>query len=314
MISFDQKHWALILGGSSGFGLATAKKLARCGFSVCVVHRDRRGAMKRITPEFEEIKSHGHGFLAQNLDALSDSGRESALTALAEQMAQGEGGRVRLLMHSIAFGNLKPLCQVSPDPRRDAALQALAAKLEIGDDKLKQAVAECFDAGASALHGVVNPQYPERELEDEDFERTIYAMGSSIASWVRDTHKRGLFADDARVLGMTSEGNTTAWRGYAAVSAAKVTLESVIRAIALEYAPFGIRANAIQAGVTDTPALRAIPGSAQMLAVGEYRNPFGRLTTPEDVAGFVALMCTDEAKWVNGALLHVDGGECIGSV
>jgi NAD(P)-dependent dehydrogenase (short-subunit alcohol dehydrogenase family) len=138
-------------------------------------------------------------------------------------------------------------------------------------------------------------------------------MGSSLVSWVRDVHQRGFFADDARVLGMTSEGNTTAWRGYAAVSAAKVTLESVCRAIALEYAPYGIRANTVQAGVTNTPALRVIPGSAQMLAVGALRNPLRRLTRPEDVANFICLLCTDEAAWVNGALLRVDGGECIAS-
>ena len=50
-LSFDRDHWALILGGSSGFGLATAQKLARHGMNVAVVHRDRRGAMSGIEPE-----------------------------------------------------------------------------------------------------------------------------------------------------------------------------------------------------------------------------------------------------------------------
>ena len=50
---FVEGTWAVILGGSSGFGLATAQKLAEHGMNVCVVHRDRRGAMSRIEPEFE---------------------------------------------------------------------------------------------------------------------------------------------------------------------------------------------------------------------------------------------------------------------
>jgi NAD(P)-dependent dehydrogenase (short-subunit alcohol dehydrogenase family) len=136
-------------------------------------------------------------------------------------------------------------------------------------------------------------------------------MGTSLLSWVQDLHRIGLFADDARVLGMTSEGNTVAWKGYAAVAAAKVALESVSRAIAVEYAPYGIRSNIIQAGVTPTPALKLIPGSAAMVATAERRNPFGRTTTPEAVADFIALMCLDEAAWVNGALIRVDGGEHI---
>jgi NAD(P)-dependent dehydrogenase (short-subunit alcohol dehydrogenase family) len=95
------------------------------------------------------------------------------------------------------------------------------------------------------------------------------------------------------------------------VSAAKVALESVSRSIALEMAPYGIRSNIVQAGVTDTPALRLIPGSAHMKAGARRRNPFGRLTTPQDVADFICLLCTDEAHWVNGTIIRVDGGEHI---
>ncbi|MEM7264153.1 MAG: SDR family oxidoreductase, partial [Planctomycetota bacterium] len=71
------------------------------------------------------------------------------------------------------------------------------------------------------------------------------------------------------------------------------------------------RANIVQAGITDTPALRAIPGNAQMKAAGALRNPLRRLTRPEDVADFISLLCTDEAAWINGSLLRVDGGEHI---
>lgn len=311
MIEFPNTYWAVILGGSSGFGLATAKKLSRHGMSVCVVHRDRRGAMANIQPHFDEIAAHGHGFVAINTNALSDEGRVSVLDELAEAM--GGTGRVRLLMHSIALGNLKPLAPPVSDERTDDALRALAAELEIDASVLADKAQRAFDSGAIALHGLIKAAYPDRFLDDEDFAQTIYAMGTSLLPWVRDVHSGGMFADDARVLGMTSEGNEIAWRGYAAVSAAKLALESASRSIALEYAPFGVRSNIVQAGVTDTPALRAIPGNAQMKADSALRNPLRRLTRPEDVADFICLMCTDEAAWVNGALLRVDGGEHIAS-
>jgi NAD(P)-dependent dehydrogenase (short-subunit alcohol dehydrogenase family) len=67
----------------------------------------------------------------------------------------------------------------------------------------------------------------------------------------------------------------------------------------------------IQAGITDTPALQAIPGSDHMKAGARLRNPFGRLTTPEDVANVIYLLSLDEAAWINGTVIRVDGGEHI---
>ena len=81
--------------------------------------------------------------------------------------------------------------------------------------------------------------------------------------------------------------------------------------MALELATYGIRSNIIQAGITETPASSLIPGIEAMKAQAQLRNPFGRLTRTEDVANFIFLMCTDEAAWVNGAILRVDGGEHI---
>lgn len=167
--------------------------------------------------------------------------------------------------------------------------------------------------GTESLVNLASPAgYSDKHfLEGEDFALTIQSMGTSLATWVREIFQRNLFAEDARIFGLTSEGNEISWRGYAAVSAAKVALESIIRAIAVEYAPYGIRANIIQPGVTDTPALRLIPGNKQLKAKAILRNPYKRLTQPEDVANFIYLMCQDEAGWANGNIIRVDGGEHI---
>ena len=311
MQQFNKNHWALILGGSSGFGLATAKKLAHHGMNICIVHRDRRGAMDRIELEFAEIKKVAPNFLSFNLDALSAEGRKTVIEGL--QASMQPSGSIRLLFHSIAFGNLKPIAPLKPCTARENTIGKLSASLGIEPQKFEQTLLSLQDEELNELAPLIHSEYSEQLIEEEDMTRTVYSMGTSLLSWTQDLFQHKLFADDARILGMTSEGNEVAWRGYAAVSAAKVALESIIRSIALEYAPYGIRANAIQAGITDTPALRAIPGSNKMKGNARIRNPFNRLTTPEDVADFVCLMCTDEAAWVNGSLLRIDGGEHIGS-
>jgi NAD(P)-dependent dehydrogenase (short-subunit alcohol dehydrogenase family) len=305
--TFNSDQWALVLGGSSGFGLATARRLASRGMSLCIVHRDRRGAMKRIEPEFDAIRASGAKLETFNVDALDPEKRGEVVDALAAAM--GSAGRVRVLLHSIAFGNLKLLVREAPRP--GSALDALASKLGVEPGKLRAAADEVFEHGGDALHTLASPPAYSNDnfLEDEDFARTIFSMGTSLLGWVQELFDRGLFADDARVFGLTSEGNTVAWKGYAAVAAAKVALESLARSIAVEYAPHGIRCNVIQAGITETPALAAIPGSAQLKATARMRNPFGRLTTPEDVAGMITLLSTDDAAWVNGTVIRVDGGE-----
>ena len=109
-------------------------------------------------------------------------------------------------------------------------------------------------------------------------------MGTSLLGWTQDLLARGLFADDARVFGLTSEGNEVAWKGYAAVAAAKVALESVSRAMAVELAPYGIRSNVIQAGRhRHARAARRSPATSTCKAQARRRNPFRRLTTPADV-------------------------------
>lgn len=306
---YGPHEWALILGGSSGFGLATAHKLSRHGLNVCVVHRDRRGAMRRIEPEFDEIRARGVSFVSFNDDALNDEKRAGILDGLAEEL--GENGRIRLLLHSIAFGNLK---LIAPEaPASDEATERLAKRLGLETEQVRNAADELFEEGVDGVQGIATaPAYAQdRFLEDPDVARTIYAMGTSLLSWARDLRDRGMFAPDARVLGMTSEGNEVAWKGYAAVAAAKVALESISRAIAVEMAHEGIRSNIVQAGVTDTPALRAIPGSTNLKAQARTRNPFGRLTTPEDVADAIYLLSLPEAAWINGAIIRVDGGEHI---
>ncbi len=253
-------YWAVILGGSSGLGLASAKKLAKHGMNICVVHRNPRAHEEAIKQEFETIRNTSVQFRSFNVDAFNVEKRNEVILELKNLL--GKNGSVRTLVHSVAKGNLKPM---------------------------------------------LSNDLPT--LKSDDFNLTINAMAISLYDWTQAIFDAKLFSDDARIISFTSEGNTKAWKNYAAVSAAKVTLEAITRNIALEFAPYGIKANCIQAGVTDTASLRMIPGSEEIIKYSLLRNPNKRLTTPEDVANAVYLLSKNEASWINGCIIPVDGGE-----
>lgn len=138
---------------------------------------------------------------------------------------------------------------------------------------------------------------------------TLDVMGHSLVYWSQDLVGRGLLSDGGRIFAMTSAGGRRVMPSYGPVSAAKAALESHCRQLAFELAPRGITANAINAGVTDTPALRKIPGSDRLLAIATERNPSKRLTKPTDIAQAIALLCHPYSRWITGNTLLTDGGE-----
>jgi enoyl-[acyl-carrier protein] reductase III len=249
--------WAVILGGSSGLGLATAHKLAAHGMNICIVHRDRKSDLAEFNKEVACIKANGVQLMSFNKDGLTEGTIKEVVDSLPEQ-------GVKVLVHSIAKGSLKPLNSSK-----------------------------------------------ENSMSKGDLDITLHAMGTSWYQWTKALVDAGRFIKNSRNIAFTSEGNAKVWPGYAAVSAAKATLESLMRSMAVELAPLGIRTNCIQAGATETPSFKMIPGSDQLADTTKKRNPFGRLTQPEDVANAVYLLCKKEADWINGTVLKVDGGESL---
>ena len=140
-------------------------------------------------------------------------------------------------------------------------------------------------------------------------EMTLDVMASSLVYWTQALVWRGLLSEGGRVLAMTSAGSHRVTAGYGMVSAAKAALEAYVRQLAVELAPRGIAVNALRAGVTDTPALRKIPGWEDIKARAERTNPGGRATMTDDVADVVSLLVRPESRWVTGNVIGVDGGE-----
>ncbi len=150
---------------------------------------------------------------------------------------------------------------------------------------------------------------PKGALSQRQVEMTLDVMANSLLYWAQDLAGKGLLRRGSRVYAMTSSGSTRVIKSYGAVSAAKAALEAHIRQLAFELAPLGVTANAIRAGVTDTPALRRIPEGVALLERSGSGNPSGRATRPEDIARCIAALTDERTYWLTGNVLGVDGGE-----
>lgn len=151
----------------------------------------------------------------------------------------------------------------------------------------------------------------EGAVSEAQMDMTLNVMAHSLVYWVQDLVRRGLLARGSRVFSMTSSGSHRIFVNYGAVSAAKAALESHTRQLAYELAPQGILVNAIEAGVTDTPAFRKIPGHERMAKLALELNPARRMTTEQDVAVTIAALADPRIQWVSGSVIFVDGGEDI---
>ena len=192
------------------------------------------------------------------------------------------------------------------EEKRHEALDKM--KTEMGADSTVRLLMHSLAFGSLKLYVAAEAA---DEVDKTKMEMTLDVVANSLVYWTQDLIRRKMMQHGGRIFAMTSSGGARVWPNYGPVSAAKAALESHIRQLALELASQGITANSIRAGVTDTPALRKIPGNDKMVAVAQERNPSGRLTTPEDVAKFMALMTDARAQWVTGNVIGVDGGEDI---
>ena len=290
-MSHHTKGWVLILGSSSGFGAACSKALAQAGYNVFGVHLDRKANMPKVQEVMDQIAAQGVQVKFFNKNIASDENRLEILGQITETLTE----------QRIDFSGMN----FADENERFAIL-----------DKIAEA-AKPHEGAIRAVHhsvafGALNPFITDDtklQMTRKQLEMTLDVMANSLVYWVQDLARTRLIGRGSKVFSMTSAGSHRAWHGYGPVSAAKAALEAHTRQLALELGPRGVRINCFEAGVTDTPALRMIPGSDALKAEALRRNPSGRLTTPEDIANTFVTLMDDKVQWINGSIIRIDGGE-----
>lgn len=255
---FSGRKMALVLGGSSGLGLASVKKLASHGIPVLAWFRERRSREDFIVSEFQT--QFPNMVLTFNGDITKPEVRKHVWDT-----CQGAGIQFHVLLHSIARG--------SP--------------------------------------GFLFPNSLEKTLTALDFNLTNDAMALNWYLVLQELIQYGLVANPLCNLAFSSRGGRQVLPGYAAIGMAKSALETLGRYMAIEFASLGIQTNVLEIGITDTPALGVLPNSQNLLEKVAKKHPMGRPTQAEDAANVVYLMCQPEARWINGAVIPVDGGESL---
>ena len=208
----------------------------------------------------------------------------------------------------IALGYLRndKAAEAAADEIRAAGAEAILVRGNVASEKV---VAEFASHGpyAAIVHnaatGVIKPAL---ETEDKHWDWTLNANARALLSLARACAPD--MQSGSSIVAVSSLGAQRVLENYVLVGTSKAALESVVRYLAVELSPRGIRVNAVSAGVVETEALDHFPNREQMLSAGKTRTPAGRLVEPEDVAGAVAFLCSPDADMLRGHTLIMDGG------
>jgi len=154
----------------------------------------------------------------------------------------------------------------------------------------------------NAATGVIRPAL---ETADKHWDWTLNANARALLQLTRAAAPN--LGEGSSIVAISSLGAQRVLENYVLVGTSKAALEALVRYLAVELAPRGIRVNAVSGGVVDTAALDHFPNRERMLA-GGASNPVGRLVEPDDIAGTVAFLCSSDAEMIRGQTLIVDGG------
>ena len=203
----------------------------------------------------------------------------------------------------------KTAAEVEQRGQRCLLVKANVAK-EADVSTMFEAISEAFGSldvlVSNAASGVLKPVL---ELTERHWNWAMDINARALLSLVQ--HGMPLMKQGSRVIAVSSLGSIRAIENYTTVGASKAALESLVRHLAVELGPRGIRVNTVSAGAVDTDALKKFPNRDLILETAIKRTPLGRLVTPDDVADVTLFLCSNLSNMIQGQVVTVDGGYAI---
>jgi enoyl-[acyl-carrier protein] reductase III len=237
----------------------------------------------------------------EGASVLVTGGSRGIGLAIARRFAELGAGRV-----AIGYLRNDRAAEAAADELRSLGAEPLLLRGNVASERVAREAGELgpFDVLVhSAATGVIRPAL---ETEDKHWDWTLAANARALLSLARAVVPA--MTSGGSIVGLSSLGSIRVLENYALVGASKAALEAVVRHLAVELAPRGIRVNAVSAALVDTDALDHFPNRESMLEDARTKTPAGRMVSAEDVARAVTFLCSPDAAMIVGHTLIVDGG------
>ncbi len=189
---------------------------------------------------------------------------------------------------------------------RAAGAEPVLIRGNIAGERVLGQIAELGQLDALVHNAATGVIRPALQVEEKHWNWTLGANARALLTLAQAVVPA--MRPGSSIVAISSLGSTRVLDNYVLVGTSKAALESLVRYLAVELAPRGIRVNAVSAGVVETGALEHFPNREELLAAGRDRTPAGRLVEPGDIADAVAFLCSPGAEMVRGHTLVVDGG------
>ncbi len=214
----------------------------------------------------------------------------------------------RLGAARVAVGYLRNdrAAEETAEELRGLGTEATLVRGNVSSSRVAEQITELGALDAVVHNAATGVIRPALEVEEKHWEWTMSANARALLTLARaavPSMRRG-----SSIVAISSLGSVRVLENYVLVGTSKAALESLVRYLAVELAPRGIRVNAVSGGVVETRALEHFPNREEMLAAGRDRTPAGRLVEADDIAAAVMFLCSPEAEMIRGHTLVVDGG------